>query len=62
MKILAFIPLLVWMLGFSAITEWSEHIRMDDGRGEDDEEKESAAKILIYGSLVWLFLGISCAL
>ena len=62
MKILSFIPLLVWMLGFLAISEWSEHLRVIDGRGEEEGESEAAAKIFAAGFLLWFFLGAYYAL
>lgn len=64
MKILAFMPLLVWMLGFLALGEWSDHLRAIDGRSQVDDPEEDSAQsgLWFFVSLFWFILGIAlCA-
>lgn len=67
MKISAFTPLLIWILGFLALREWSDCLRVINGRGKvDDPEGDSAQDGLWFVvslfwfvvSLFWFILGI----
>jgi hypothetical protein len=55
MKILNFIPLLVWSLGFLFLIILEEHWL---GKSESD----AGAKMYYVGFLVWLLIGIICLL
>ena len=60
MEFLAFIPLLIWALGFLALGEWINHLRTIDGRGEDnDPESEKAIGAMWWGGcLFWFLIGL----
>jgi len=59
MKWLNFIPLVLWAIGFLCATEWSLHLRQIDGRVSDlKTQSEAGAKLWLYGSILFLIIGI----
>jgi hypothetical protein len=61
MKILNFIPLLVWMLGFLALGIWESHLKATLGV-ENVQDAKSFSKMWLIGTLGWLIVGIALAI
>lgn len=58
MKILNFIPLLIWILGFLFWGSWEQHLQRIDGIKEDESQHGATAKFFVWIGEVWLVIGI----
>ena len=46
------LPAVIWALGFLAVIEWVEHLRILDGRGKFSDELNRSSLILWVGGTV----------
>jgi len=59
LKIVCFIPLLFWTIGWAALCEWKEHLQIKDRRGESNKEEIKAeTEIWIYGCIFWFIIAV----
>lgn len=58
MRILNFIPLLIWCLGFLVIVAWDDHRRLALGIKCTDDEAAIQGIVYILGCIMWLMIGI----